>query len=90
MSKAENFIREQTKRCSEGVRPFEDWITPDQARKALEIAREEMIESSCNWIEENIGEYCDGENTMFSATHIENIDIFGQERFVNDLKQAMK
>ena len=32
MSKAENFIAERT------------WLTPDQARKAVEIAREEMIE----------------------------------------------
>ena len=91
MSKAEEFIQENTKalKDSNGKEYFM-WISPDQAREAAEIAREEMLNDICAWIEENIGEYCDGENIMFSAIHIENIDVFGQERFINDLKQAMK
>lgn len=44
MSKAEKFIQEQTKRCSEGIRPFEHWLTPDQARNAVEIARKETLQ----------------------------------------------
>ena len=51
MSKAEKFIQENTKRCSEGVRPFEEWITPVQARRAVEIARAEMIEKACKWLQ---------------------------------------
>ena len=101
MSKAEKFISDCTRNCSneliavesragKEVISYHEWLTPDQARKAVEIARGEMINEICEWIEENIGEYCDGENTMFSAIHIENIDVFGQERFINDLKQAMK
>ena len=101
MSRAEKFIQDYTRICSneivgggwnngEFVQIFNPWLTPDQARKAVEIASEEMLNNICEWIEENIGEYCDGENIMFSATHIENIDIFGQERFISDLKQAMK
>jgi hypothetical protein len=105
MSKAEKFIQEYTRNCSneyltdskpDGLggyisrRNFSPWLTPDQALRAVEIAREEMLNRICEWIEENIGEYCDGENIMFSATYIENIDIFGQESFINDLKQAMK
>lgn len=103
MSKAEDFISDCTKNCSneydlpeyfengiERLKEYRPWITPDQARKAVEIAREEMLNEVCEWIEENIGEYCDGENIMFSAIHIENIDVFGQERFIKDLKQAMK
>ena len=97
MSKAEKFIEEHTKNCSnellydeKEIIGYEPWLTPDQARKAVEIAREEILNDICEWIEENIGEYCDGENIMFSATHIENVDVFGQERFINDLKQAMK
>ena len=100
MSKAEKFIEERTKKCS-NLAHFEDlngnvweentpWITPDQARRAVEIAREETLNKVCEWIEENIGEYCDGENIMFSATLMENIDVFEQERFINDFKQAMK
>ena len=96
MSKAEKFIKEHTRNCSNvygdkyGDEFCSPWLTPDQARKAVEIAREEMLNDICEWIEENIGEYCDGENIMFSAIHIENIDVFGQERFINDLKQAIK
>lgn len=101
MSKAEKFIQDYTRNCSnelcavedrfgKEVISYHDWLTPDQARRAVEIAREEILNDICKWIEENIGEYCDGENIIFSAIHIENIDIFGQERFINDLKQAMK
>ena len=100
MSKAEKFIQDCTRNCSNAVAysgilegselRYHEWLTPEQARKAVEIAREEMLNDICEWIEENIGEYCDGENIMFSATHIENVDVFGQERFINDLKQAMK
>ena len=101
MSKAEKFISDCTRNCSneliavesragKEVISYHEWLTPDQARKAVEIARGEMINEICEWIEENIGEYCDGENTMFSAIHIENIDVFGQERFIKDLKQAVK
>ena len=59
MSKAEEFIEEHTKNCS-NLAHLEDlngnvweedtpWLTPDQARKAVEIAREEIYE----WLEEN-------------------------------------
>lgn len=86
MSKAEEFIKEQSHIIEN---PTSVWISAYNARKAVEIAREEMVEKVIWWIEENIGEYCDGENIMFSATDIENIDIFEQERFIKDLKQAM-
>lgn len=78
MSKAERYI--------ELVSDENGNLCDQHALRAVEIAREEIIE----WIEENIGEYCDGEHIMFSAIHIENIDVFEQERFINDLKQAMK
>lgn len=58
MSKAEKFIHEHTKNCTNytGVinkKTYEGyyvpWLTPDQARMAVEIAREEIYE----WLEEN-------------------------------------
>lgn len=93
MSKAEEFIQQNVKDCAnkslkEGE--YYLWLTPSEAREAVEIARKEMLNEVYEWIEENIGEYCDGEYIMFSATDIANIDIFEQERFINDLKQAMK
>lgn len=65
MSKAEKLIDDCTRNCSNqydlpecfenGVtrlKEFQPWLTPDQARRAVEIAREEMIEKTCEWLRE--------------------------------------
>lgn len=52
MNKAEQFIKDCTKQCSNMVVSLDSdivcsyapWITPDQALRAVEIAREEMID----------------------------------------------
>ena len=55
MSEAEKFIQDCTRNCSneiigggwnngEFVQIFNPWLTPDQARRAVEIAREEELE----------------------------------------------
>jgi len=46
MSKAGKFIQEYTRNCSNEIvcGICEPWLTPDQARKAVEIAREEITE----------------------------------------------
>ena len=62
MSKAEKFISDCTRNCSnytgvinkktcEGY--YVPWLTPDQALRAVEIAREEIYE----WIRNNIKNY---------------------------------
>jgi hypothetical protein len=78
MSKAENYIREQTKRCSEGIRPFEDWLTPDQARKAVEIAREEMMEQSVEWLTKHAIKY-----------YINSKGFLGTDGLIKDYKLIM-
>lgn len=61
MSKAEKFIQDCTRNCSneliaveskagKEVISYHSWLTPDQARKAVEIAREEMIEKLRKWV----------------------------------------
>ena len=76
MSKAEKFISDCTKNCSnESLKNgfYYSWLTPDQARKAVEIAREEIYE----WLEKNIYMYngeCEGD----------------RKAIINDLKQAIK
>ena len=54
MSRAEKFIQEYTNHCSNiiinntqfgGVEETQPWLTPDQARRAVELAREEMLEN---------------------------------------------
>jgi hypothetical protein len=61
MSKAEKFIQDSTMNGSNQIingnygtiiPHFTPWLTPDQARRAVEIAREEVIEKAIGWIEE--------------------------------------
>lgn len=63
MSKAEQFIKDYTKHCINIIEGYDDaqnliidyypWLTSDQALRAVEIAKEELIE----WLEENIDKY---------------------------------
>ena len=64
MSRAEKFIEDYTRNYSneiigggwvngEFVHIFNPWLTPNQARKAVEIAREEIIEKAIKWVEYN-------------------------------------
>lgn len=65
MSKAEEFIKLNTKTCSNinlstglmGCDSFAPWLTPDQARKAVEIAREEVIEETAEWLTKHAKKY---------------------------------
>lgn len=52
MSKAKQFIKDYTSGCSneltDGV--YHEWLTPEQALAAVEIAREELIDKACSWL----------------------------------------
>ena len=60
MSKAEKFISDYTRNCSNAIYdPYDTgdaitihapWLTPDQARKAVEIAKEETLLEVAAWI----------------------------------------
>ena len=63
MSKAEKFIQDYTRNCSneydlpecfengiKRLKEYQPWITPDQARRAVEIAREETLLEVAAWI----------------------------------------
>ena len=83
MSKAEKFIQDYTRNCSNllygdyiggfNKTVYQPWFTPDDARKAVEIAREEIYE----WLKDNIHMYngeCEGD----------------RKAIIEDLKQAIK
>ena len=86
MSKAEKFISDYTRNCSnemafkayDGSKLYHAWLTPCQALCAVEIAREEITEKAC--------EYLDG--------LIELLNDHGhglkKKRIIDGLKQAMK
>ena len=87
MSKAEKFIEEHTNTTYNYNSYAQDpipWLTPDQARKAVEIARKELIEKVCSFIDDNIDEYIDVRGYTGDAF----IDV-ECDKFINDLKQAM-
>lgn len=61
MSKAEKFIEDYTRNCSNEIivptqdgntytKGYDPWLTPDQARRAVEIAREETLLEVAAWI----------------------------------------
>ena len=89
MSKAEKFIEDYTKSCSNAVYdPYDTgdaitiyapWLPPDQARKAVEIAREEMFEKVLEFLDNDLCCYIKAQD--FTIEH---------HRLENDLKQAMK
>lgn len=64
MSKAEKYIRENTRNCSndfgggthddEYISTYYNWLTPEQARKAVEIAREEVIEKTLDFLKDRL------------------------------------
>lgn len=92
MSRAEKFIQDYTRNCSNLVykdtingkefNTYNEWLTPDDARKAVEIAREEVIERMVEFLskEENIPLWDD------------NSGNFGCDNLllIKKLKQAMK
>ena len=95
MSRAKKFIQDCTRNCSnelisvesragKEVVSYHEWLTPDQARKAVEIAKEEIYE----WLRDNIFEdkYLDlrkmGIEYAFYGYKVDTL--------INDLKQAMK
>jgi hypothetical protein len=80
MSKAEKFILESTNQFSnEDGFDYIPWLTPDQAREAVEIAREEIYK----WLANHYRDY------MYNPTGKKLEAFFGMD-MINDLKQAMK
>lgn len=78
MSGAEKFIQDYTRNCYNYNSYAQDpipWLTPDDARMAVEIAREEIYE----WLKKHSQEYVYWMD-----------EEFGKDDLINDLKQAMK
>lgn len=89
MSKAEKFIKEHIRNCSNAVAysgifegselRYHEWLTPDQARRAVEIAREEELEYVKYQLELRLPETLD-----YNGVRVKRID------FINDFTKAMK
>ena len=64
MDKVRQFIKDYTRGCSnelgaveykdgKKVISYHEWLTPEQALAAVEIAREELIDKACEWLLKN-------------------------------------
>ena len=84
MSKASDYIRDYTKRCSNATVGWKDgeseilyhpWITPDNALAAVEIERQEVIEKAIAW---------------FRQVKEQGCSFDGIDAFIVHFKEAMK
>ena len=93
MSRAEKFIQDCTRNCSNlmQVPTLDDkgnivpeahpWLTPDEARRAVEIAKEETLDKVCKFIKDN----------LYKNLYVYNGEAgFPTFQFIEDIKQAMK
>ena len=90
MSRAEKFIEEYTRNCSneiahwdiggENIKPiYSSWLTPDQARRAVEIARKEELEYIKYQLELRLPEILD-----YNGIQVDRKD------FISDFIKAIK
>ena len=93
MSKAKQFIEDYTRSCSNELCAVEDrfgkkvisyheWLTPEQALRAVEIEREELIDTGCKWLNAHILDYTIYE--PYWGGSVVNNDLFSA------FKKAMK
>lgn len=94
MSKAEEFIKAKTKIGSNTTKGWRrngvsvpsyslPWLTPNDAKSAVEIAREEMIE----WLKDNASNYIINTTPSYPDA---DFSAFVGGKCWEDLKQAMK
>ena len=93
MSKAEDFIKDCTRHHSNAqidandltkevkVLYFHEWLGPDQALRAVEIAREELIDKACEWLKSYRQDTPDGTGY---------VDGIVNDKTIEEFKQAME
>ena len=80
MSKAEEYIREHTSKLRESSgHEYFMWLTPDQAREVVEIAREEELEYIKYQLDRRLPETLD-----YNGIQVD------REDFINDFIKAME
>ena len=92
--KAEQFIKDYTRRCSNELCAVEDkygkkvisyheWLTPEQALSAVAIEREEVIEEACEFLKEHREEVRTEDNGIIGwipDVFIENLKKYLEEQ----------
>lgn len=86
MSKAEKYIKDCTRNCSnlevcldsDIVCSYAPWITPEQALRAVEIAKEEFIDKACEWLKSYRQDTPDGTGYVAGIVNDKTIEEFKQ------------
>lgn len=79
MSKAEQYIQ--------GICNTGDWLTPGEAREAVRIAREEVIEKAVKWLYEQANIYTKVDvNRKDESIHTK----FYADKMIDDFRKAME
>lgn len=89
MTKAEEYIKNYTKNCSneceliqdKEITWFQPWLTPDHALAAVAIERKELIDKACEFVTNNFKNYVSVTDGGY---------YFSTTLFCLDLKQAME
>lgn len=87
MSKAKRFIEDYTRSCSNELCAVEDrygkkvisyheWLTPEQALRAVEIEREELIDKACEFLKSYRQDTYDGTGYIAGIIDDKTIDEF--------------
>lgn len=87
MSKASDYIRDYTRDCSNifesycpnGKQAYFPWIHPKQARKAVEIEKQEVIEKAAEFLRNNLCNYFDASREDYDK-FIEDFKIVINEK----------
>ena len=100
--KAEEFIKDCTRTCSNELCAVEDrcgkevisyyaWLTPEQALRAVELAKKEMLDKAGEWIVGNADKYIVEETRYNQETHeYEDWLICHTDILLQDFLEAMK
>lgn len=89
MNKVEEYIQNYQKTCSNEVivptecgKAYQAWLTPDHAREIANIAKEEIINKVCKWIDKHILEY------VYAKEYGQGIGINGD--WYDEFRKAME
>lgn len=91
--KAEKFIQDYTMGCSNelAVGVYHEWLTPEQALTAVEMAKKEMRDKAGKWIVDNADKYIVEETRYNQETHeYEDWLICHTDILLQDFLKAME
>ena len=96
MSRARQFIKDCTRGCSnelcaveyideKKVISYHEWLTPEQALAAVEIAKKEVIERACEFIDKKANFY-----RYHYVGEEHECDMVDTRKFIEDFKKVME